>query len=147
MANQGRLVAGAGLLVDSRRYPTQIAVGPDGELVLGDDVFINQGADIWAAHRVVIGDRVMLGPHVTVADDGAHDVAPGIPRRVEPVVIESDAWLGRRSIVMPGVTVGRWAVVGAGSVVTADVAPCTVVAGVPARVVRTFPQPPDSFRR
>jgi acetyltransferase-like isoleucine patch superfamily enzyme len=63
------------------------------------------------------------------------------------VTIESDVWIGRRSIVMPGVTIGRFAVVGAGSVVTKDVPPCTVVAGSPARHIRTFPQPPDSFRR
>jgi acetyltransferase-like isoleucine patch superfamily enzyme len=147
VTNHGRLVAGARLLVDSRSFRTQINVGPGAHLVLGDDVFINQGADIWAARSIRIGDRVMLGPHVTVADDGAHDIAPDVPRRVAPVVIESDAWLGRRAIVMPGVTIGRFAVVGAGSVVTGDVPPCTVVAGVPARVVRTFDQPPDTFRR
>lgn len=144
---EGRLVIGDRLLLDSGTYPTQIHVGPNGVLEFGDDVFINQGADISATMSVSFGDRVLVGPHVTVVDDSAHDVAPEVPRRVAPVVVESDVWLGRRCMLMPGVTVGRFSVVGAGTVVTSDVPPCTVVVGVPARVVRTFEEPPAGFRR
>ena len=145
--NAGRLKIGRRLLLDSRGFRTQLAIGSAGTLAIGDDVFINQGADIWAAVQVRIGDRVLLGPHVTVVDDSAHDVAPDVLRRVAPVVVEDDVWLGRRSIVMPGVTIGRYSVVGAGAVVTRDVPPCSVVAGVPARIVRTFEPPPPGFRR
>jgi acetyltransferase-like isoleucine patch superfamily enzyme len=145
--NEGRLVIGDRFLLDSGGYRSQLAVGPAGTMSFGDDVFVNQGADVWAARSVLIGDRVLIGPHATIVDDSAHDVAPGIPRRVEPVVIESDVWLGRRCLVLPGVTVGRFSVVGAGAVVSRDVPPCSVVAGVPARVVRTFDRPPDDFRR
>lgn len=147
LSNSGRLFVGDRLLIDSRFYPAQIAVGPGATLTIGDDVFINQGADIWAADSVSIGSRVLLGPHVTIVDDSAHDVSPDVPARVSPVVIGDDVWIGRRSIVMPGVTVGRFSVIGAGAVVTKDVPSCTVVAGIPARVVRQFPQPPDDFRR
>jgi acetyltransferase-like isoleucine patch superfamily enzyme len=52
-------------------------------------------------------------------------------------MIESDAWLGANSIILPGTTVGRGAVVAAGAVVTADVAPYSVVGGIPARVLST----------
>lgn len=145
--NAGHLDIGRRLLLDSRGFRTQLAVGSGGTLRIGDDVFINQGADIWAAVLVQIGDRVLLGPHVTIVDDSAHDVAPDVPRRVAPVVVEDDVWLGRRCIVMPGVTIGRFSVVGAGAVVTKDVPPCSVVVGMPARVVRTFEPPPPGFRR
>jgi acetyltransferase-like isoleucine patch superfamily enzyme len=144
---EGELRIGDRLLIDSRNYPSQFSVGSAGRLILGDDVFINQGFDVWAAEEVTIGSRVLIGPHVTIVDDSAHDVAPGQPKRVEPVVIMDDVWLGRRSIVMPGVTVGRFSVVGAGAVVTRDVPPCSVVAGVPARLVQEFDEPPDGFRR
>jgi acetyltransferase-like isoleucine patch superfamily enzyme len=91
-----------------------------------------------------IGERVSIATHVTLVCDSnpnnsllcdepyvkAHLV------RTAPIVIEDDVWLGTNAVVLPGVTVGRGAVVGAGAVVTRDVPPFTVVAGVPARAIR-----------
>ena len=57
----------------------------------------------------------------------------------QPIVIEDDAWIGMNCIILKGVTVGRGAVVGAGSVVTKDVPPWTLVAGNPARVIKELP--------
>jgi acetyltransferase-like isoleucine patch superfamily enzyme len=65
-----------------------------------------------------------------------HDDRALIERMNPPVVVEDDVWVGVDAIVLPGVTVGRGAVVGAGSVVTRDVDPYTIVAGAPARVLR-----------
>jgi maltose O-acetyltransferase len=56
--------------------------------------------------------------------------------RRPPTVIEDDEWIGTRALIMPGVRVGRGAIVGAGAVVTRDVDPFTVVGGVPARLIR-----------
>jgi galactoside O-acetyltransferase len=58
------------------------------------------------------------------------------PTAFEPVVVERDVWIGANATILPGVRVGRGAVVGAGAVVTRDVEPGSVVMGVPARVVR-----------
>ena len=55
-----------------------------------------------------------------------------------PIVVEEDAWIGSSVTVLPGVTIGRGAIVGAGSVVTKDVAPYTIVVGVPAKPIRTI---------
>jgi len=145
--NEGTLTIGARLLWDTGTYPSQVMVGPGAVLEIGDEAFINQGADIAVAQSVRIGSRVLLGPMVTITDDGAHDVAPGSPRTVAPVTIEDDVWLGRGVLVLPGVTIGRYSVVAARSVVTRDVPPCTVVAGTPATAVRTFEVPPGWRRR
>jgi serine acetyltransferase len=93
-----------------------------------------------------IGNRVSIATNVTlVADSNPNNSRlAGEPYvkehliRTAPVVIEDDVWLGTNAVVLPGVRVGRGAVVGAGAVVTRDVAPFAVVAGVPARVVRTL---------
>ena len=93
---------------------------------------------------VELGDRVAIGPHVTFVTSShpeasrllGHPDARHIIRPNSPIRVEQDAWIGAGAILLPGVTVGRFAVVGAGAVVTEDVAAYTVVAGVPARVIR-----------
>jgi maltose O-acetyltransferase len=76
------------------------------------------------------------------ADSGAVPPFKGVTT-AKPITVGAEAWIGAGAILMPGVTVGEGAVVGAASVVTRDVAPRTVVAGNPARVLRTMPQPGD----
>ncbi len=90
---------------------------------------------------IVIGDNVIIGPHVQImAVDHVFDdpTRPILEQglRAFGVTVEDDAWIGAGAIVLDGVRIGRGAVVGAGAVVTRDVAPHTVVAGVPARLIR-----------
>jgi acetyltransferase-like isoleucine patch superfamily enzyme len=112
---------------------------PGGYLEIGDNVFINYGSSLVSSCHVKIGNDCLIGTHVMVMDCDFHRVedkswdTSGLP-----IVVEDRAWLGNRSIILKGVTIGSDAVVAAGSVVTADVPPRTVVAGVPARVVRQF---------
>ena len=90
-----------------------------------------------------IGNHVMLGPVVQIYT-AAHPLEAGARNRgwevAKPVVIEDGAWLGGGAILLPGVRVGRNAVVGAGAVVTRDVPANAVVAGNPARVIRGIDQ-------
>jgi maltose O-acetyltransferase len=93
-----------------------------------------------------IGERVSIATNVTLVVDSNPnnsrlDLEPYVKEhlvKTAPVVIEDDVWLGTNAVVLPGVRVGRGAVVGAGAVVTEDVAPFTVVAGVPARLIRAL---------
>jgi maltose O-acetyltransferase len=93
--------------------------------------------DIAATGSIAIGANCMLGTHVSILDNDFHELHQRsrmpAPR---PVVIEDGAWIGNRAIIMPGVTVGAGAAVGAGSVVIADVPPRTLAMGNPARIVR-----------
>lgn len=113
------------------------------EIRIGQGTFINYGAFIDNAAPVAIGKRVSLGPRVVVLT-GTHHLA-GTERRAGPplnqaVEIHDGAWIGASVTILPGVTVGQGAVVAAGAVVTTDVDANTMVAGVPARVVRTLPR-------
>ena len=105
---------------------------------VGERVFINQGCMLMDIGGIDIGDDVMLGPAVRLITSG-HPLDPALRRRqivAAPIRIESNVWLGAGATVLHGVTVGRDAVVSAGAVVTRDVPPATLVAGVPARVIR-----------
>lgn len=119
-----------------------------GRLRIGLDVFLNSGVRIECWESVTIGDHVVIGWDTTIMDADLHGLA-GAPERRLPVVIGSGVWIGARAIILPGVTVGDFAVVAAGSVVTRDVPPRTVVAGNPARVIRelTIPDGLDAVFR
>jgi acetyltransferase-like isoleucine patch superfamily enzyme len=95
---------------------------------------------------VNIGDRVMIGSHVAITSL-THDytaVAMNGTSLARPIVIEDDVWLGTHCVILPGVRVGCGAVVAAGAVVTKDVPPYTVVAGVPARLLKRRPEVMDA---
>ena len=98
---------------------------------VGDRTRIHSGCFLAS---VTLGDDVFCGPGVTFTDD-SHPPCPNYPDCCEGVVVEDGAALGARAVLLPGVTVGRGALVGAGSVVTRSVEPGVVVAGNPARVM------------
>lgn len=115
-----------------------------GELAIGDDTWLGQGVFLHSAGRITIGQRVGVGPFVKMltsfhAEAGRDVSILAAPLEFAPIVVEDDSDLGVGAILLPGVTVGRGAQVGAGAVVTRHVPPYAVVAGNPARVLRTRP--------
>ena len=95
----------------------------------GEGVFVNQGCFFLDLGGITIGDRVLIGPRVTLSTAG-HPVE--LDERHDfithaPIVIEDDAWIGAGATIAPGVTIGRGSVVGAGAVVARDVPPLSVV--------------------
>ncbi|MCA9529367.1 MAG: acyltransferase [Myxococcales bacterium] len=111
---------------------------------IGDQTWIGQQCFFHSAGGLRIGARVGVGPGVRIltsthAEAGRDVPVLGAPLRFAPVVVEDDADLGVGAIVLPGVTIGRGAIIGAGAVVASDVPAYTVAAGVPARVQRERP--------
>ena len=108
-------------------------------LVMGDDVFINAHCCFDLSAPVTLGDRVRIAYQVTFVT-GGHEIGPHShrsgPHRPAPIRVGDGVWIGARVVLLPGVTLGDGSVVAAGAVVTEDVAPDTLVAGVPARPVR-----------
>jgi len=106
------------------------------KLVIRQGTYINRYTMIDAHERVEIGRNCMIGPQCYITD-GNHGRAPGVPVKnqkmeAKPVIIGDDVWLGAGVIVLPGVSIGQSAVIGAGAVVTKDVPADSVYAGVPA---------------
>lgn len=108
---------------------------------LGKGVFLNFNCVILDPLPVTLADGVLIGPAVQIYTVG-HPLNVTVRRTLlesgKPVRVEANAWIGGGAILLPGVTVGAGAVVAAGSVVTRDVPPLTLVAGNPARVVRSL---------
>jgi acetyltransferase-like isoleucine patch superfamily enzyme len=139
VTNEGRMTIGDRVRLVSTVAQLELVTIADGHLEIGDNVFINYGSSIVASSHVRIGNDCLIGTHVMVMDCDFHRVEDKAwDTTGDPVVIEDRVWLGNRSMVLKGVRVGHDAVVAAGSVVTKDVEPRTVVAGVPAIVVRRF---------
>ncbi|MEL7034338.1 MAG: DapH/DapD/GlmU-related protein [Cyanobacteria bacterium J06592_8] len=89
--------------------------------------------------KVIIGDNVQIGPRVmfeTVSHGLQYISGQGRSSQSKPIVVEDEVWIGGGAIILQGVTIGRGSVVAAGAVVTKDVEPNTVVAGIPARFLR-----------
>jgi maltose O-acetyltransferase len=116
-------------------YAPVVVAGPEA-VDIGDDSSIAPFVHIWGGGRVMIGARCMIGSHVAISslthDYRRDDMSRTIVAR--PVVIQDDVWIGAHAVILPGVTLGQGAVIGAGSVVTRDVEPHAIVSGVPARV-------------
>jgi acetyltransferase-like isoleucine patch superfamily enzyme len=106
-------------------------------IAVGRDVFINSGCHFQDQGGITIGDGSLIGHNVVLATIN-HDLSPLNNREnhYAPIVIEDHVWIGSNATILPGVTIGRWAVVGAGAVVTKDVEEFTVVGGVPAKEIR-----------
>lgn len=106
---------------------------------IGDNVFINFNMTILDEAEVTIGNNVFIGPNVSVYTPchplDADERNTGV-EWAEPVTIGNDVWIGGNTVILPGVTIGDGAVVGAGSVVSRDVPEASLVVGCPAHVVR-----------
>jgi len=110
------------------------------EMVIGDGTWIGQQCFFHSAGGIEIGNNVGIGPGVKILTS-QHDPQPNLPVLHSPikfgkVVVEDDSDLGVGSIILPGVRIGRGAIIGAGAVVNRDVEDYSVVAGVPAKIIK-----------
>ena len=106
---------------------------------LGNNVYANFNLTLVDDTHIYIGDYVMIAPNVTIATAG-HPIDPDLRRKVGqfnlPVHIMENVWIGANSVVLPGVTIGKNSVIGAGSIVTKDIPENVVAVGNPCKVVR-----------
>ena len=108
-------------------------------ITIGKDVFINHACTFLDMGGITLEDGVLIGPKVNLITEN-HPMDP-IHRKsliCTPIVIKQKAWIGAAATILPGITIGENSVVAAGAVVTRDVPPNTIVAGVPARVVKSL---------
>lgn len=118
-------------------------VGNHELLELGNQTEINAGCFLLAKDRIMIGDNSTLAYQTTILTsanpNGPHNkLAKVYPKMTAPVTIGHDTWIGARTTILPGVTIGNYCVVAAGSVVIKDVPDYTVVAGVPAKKIKNL---------
>lgn len=119
------------------------------EIVVGDGVHIGDDSHITAIHSVIIGKNVLTGKRILITDNSHGDASgdmldtpPNERAAVSkgPVIIGDNVWIGEKATILPGVTIGEGAIVGANAVVTKDVPPYTLVAGNPAKIIKIMRQ-------
>ena len=118
----------------------ELTTNHEGVIRIGREVRLNRGATICAYTEVSIGDFSMVGEFVSIRDAN-HGIARGElvrsqPHDAKPIRIGSDVWVGRGACILPGVTIGDGAIIGANSIVTKDVPANCIAAGIPAKVIR-----------
>ena len=106
---------------------------------IGANTRVNRDCCLDARGTIEIGDNVSISPEVMILTTDHRYDSDDFALQSRPVVIEDNVWIGARALILPGTTIGRGAVIAAGAVVSRDVSPMTVVAGVPARAVGKRP--------
>lgn len=140
--NPHRITIGDGTVIRERVWLAALQHSNGiGDISVGNDVHIARDVILSSAYKLTIGVGVTLGPRSMVMDNNhsfdEYDVSvmqQGIFG--EEVVIGDFSWVGAHAIILPGVTIGKGAVVAAGAVVTKNVSPYTIVGGVPAKFIR-----------
>lgn len=124
-----------------------------GKITIGDYCYIGERSKIWSAENIHIGNRVLIAHNVNIHDQNSHPL-DSKERHIDqkhimeigfrddndlnekPIKIDDDAWIGFNSVILKGVTIGKGAIVGAGSMVTKDVPDYAVVAGSPSKIIK-----------
>ncbi|MBN2669356.1 MAG: acyltransferase [Bacteroidales bacterium] len=137
IVNKGYLELGNEVRIWSNINKAKIFVDRGAKLIVGNNSRLN-GSHISVSHKVIIGNNVRIAPYNIIIDNDFHKVDDHFSDEgtKKPIVIEDDAWITMNCMIMKGVTIGKGAVVASGSVVTKDVPPYCVVAGVPAKVIK-----------
>ena len=116
-------------------------IGSAKNIFLGNGVFINNDVRFGCAEKVVIGNYVAIGPRVSF-ETMSHGLEfmpdQGRGNFPMPIIVEDQVWIAAGAMIMPGVTIGKGAVVAAGAVVNRDVSPYTMVGGVPAKKIKAI---------
>lgn len=168
-AGVGSVVYDAKLIINHDNNKSSIIIGrnthiratletfPGGLIEIGDYCYLGDHSRVWSDTNVRIGNRVLISHNVNIIDNKTHPVEPlarhnhfvhiiehGFPKNInldgKPIIIEDDVWIACNCIILRGVTIGKAAIVGAGSVVTKSIPPNAFVCGNPAKVIRYLAQ-------
>lgn len=150
---KGDIVLGENVTFDGKsgiKFAARFADRPT--LTIGDNTGISGGCTITVGKKITIGRHCRIASEVVMTDSNGHPAEPvarqeGAPptdESVRPIMIHDNVWIGRRAIILPGVTIGEGSIVSSGAVVMSDVAPYTVVAGNPARKIGQVPRPAEA---
>ena len=133
---RGELVLHDQVRIWSSIVRARIFVRKGAYLEIGSNSRIN-GCHISASERIIIGKNVRISQYVLIMDNDFHQVTDHFADgKKKPIIIEDDVWIAAKATILKGVRIGKGAVIAAGAVVTKDVEPYTLVAGVPAKVIR-----------
>ncbi len=132
---KGKIIAGKNLTLRSFSIPIELFADKNARIIIGDNVFINNGVTISAKKEIVIGNNTIIADQTTIYDTDWHSM-DGEKTKISPIKIGNNVWIGAKAIILKGVIVGDNSIIGAGSVVTKNVLNNSIVGGNPAKFIR-----------
>lgn len=108
-----------------------------GEINIGRYVFINNGSIFESRCKITIGNHVLIGYNLLCIDTTSHSIDGITPPKMAPIVIEDNVWIASNVTILAGVTIGKNAVIAAGSVVNKDIPANSLYGGVPAKCIKS----------
>lgn len=148
--DNSKIIVGAGTKIRAEL----LIFANGGKIEIGENSYIGEYSRIWSAENVTIGNDVLISHNVNISDTNSHEInhllraesfkkmlREGHPKEkgeiiTKAIAIEDNAWIGFNCIIHKGVTIGKGAIISAGSVVLKDVEPFTIVAGNPAQLIK-----------
>lgn len=126
-----------GAVCDCGRY---VACGAEGGITIGNECYIGYNAVLLGGGGIEIGNKVLIAPGVVITSRGHEYRKRGLCIKdqhlyLAKVSIADDVWIGANASILPGITIGKGSIIGAGAVVTRDIPVYSVAAGVPAKVI------------
>jgi acetyltransferase-like isoleucine patch superfamily enzyme len=117
---------------------SSIFIAKNAVLEIGSGSFINTYSSIDCYFHIVLGDHCYISDYVRIQDSDSHSIIENKVKKEskKPIIIEDNVWIGKNAMILKGVTIGTGAVVAAGSIVTKNVEPGSLVAGNPAKVIK-----------
>jgi acetyltransferase-like isoleucine patch superfamily enzyme len=131
--NSGNVRIADGCILQSDVY---IRAGAQGSVVFRRGCMINSFARFFGHGGIELGEDTQIGPGVTITTTQHDYDEPGLPEIFSKVTLGKSVWVGASSTILPGISIGDNSVVGAGSVVTKDLPPNSIAAGVPAKIIK-----------
>jgi maltose O-acetyltransferase len=144
--NQGKIMLGACCNFRSFRLRQVFTVRENAELEIGDLSRLNDGVNVYATQSIKIGHHARIADMTYIYDTNSHQVSPEFPIKHAPVIIGDNVWIGAKSLILPGTVIGDHSVIAAGSVVSGNIPPKSLAAGIPARVIKSLNIPDDWLR-
>lgn len=150
--NRNRIIIGEGTFIRGKLIVWPYSDG----ITIGKNCYIGINSQIWSGEKIVIGDNVLISHNVTIIDSDSHEIdhiersesyktllKKGHPKtkgniKTSPIYIEDYVWISYNVSILKGVKIGQGAIIAAGAVVTTDVSEFTMVAGNPARMIKSL---------
>lgn len=114
---------------------SKIEVMPQASLTIGNNVSLNRHSRILCADKIMVGSDTVIGEYVLIRDTNGHSLENSVNK--SPINIGCHVWVGAKATILKGVSIGDGSIIAAGAVVTKDIPPHALAAGVPAKVIRT----------
>jgi acetyltransferase-like isoleucine patch superfamily enzyme len=132
---KGKIIGGKNLSLRSFSIPIELYADKKARIIIGDNVFINNGTTISAQEEIIIGNNAIIADKTIIYDTDWHGF-DGKKTKISPVRIGNNVWIGAKAIILKGVNIGDNSIIGAGSVVTKNVPNNSIIAGNPAKFIR-----------